>query len=36
MRSEYFAVIVGTKLLEGYMMPREERKLRRDVRNLIV
>ena len=35
MRSEYFAVIIGTKLPEGYMMPRDERKLRRDVGDLV-
>lgn len=34
-RSEYFAVIVGTKLPEGYVMPRDERKLRRDVGDLV-
>jgi hypothetical protein len=35
MRSEYFAVIVGTKLPEGYVMPRDERKLKRDVGDLV-
>ena len=35
MRSEYFAVIVGTKLPDGYVMPRDERKLRRDFDDLI-
>jgi DNA anti-recombination protein RmuC len=35
MRREYFAVIVGTKLPDGYVMPRDERKLRRDVGDLV-
>jgi len=35
MRNEYFAVIVGTKLPEGYVMPRDERKLRRDIGDLV-
>jgi hypothetical protein len=35
MTSEYFAVVVGTKLPEGYVIPREERKLKRDIGDLI-
>lgn len=35
MRSEYFAIVVGTKLPEGYVIPREERKLKRDIGDLI-